>query len=195
MTAIDKNTRRRQTDKAVADAQARVNRYVSDLTAISQDPSPERVTEITVLTVREILFAALQHAPVTDTRHAQADATLRQAATIAALQAREAVHPAAACNITAHRPRRLVVERREEWVHRMAPTLTAAGQAVRDVYRAVLMACTDSLGRHADTKQARQQAVDLCAHVSAVIDAATNADAIRERMPALPDTPLTPWRR
>ena len=37
---------------------------------------------------------SLQHMPLTDTGHAQAEACLRQAATIAALQSREAVHPA-----------------------------------------------------------------------------------------------------
>ena len=68
------NARRRQTDRVIADAQARVNRYVSELPA--SDPNPERVTEITVTIVRDILFTTLQNAPIMDTDHAQADICL-----------------------------------------------------------------------------------------------------------------------
>ena len=187
-------TRRRQTDRAIADAQANVNTYVNKLKAIAQNPDAERITEITVTTVREILFTAIQHAPVTDTRHQQGDTSLRQAATIAALQARESIYPAVSCNMTAHRPNRSIMEGPEEWMHRLAPTLEAAGRTVRDVYRATLMGSTDALGRRNDTKAAREQAVALAAHISTVMDTATNIDAVRERMPALPDSPPTPWR-
>ena len=180
-------TRRKQTDRAISDARARINRYSAELQAISKDPSQERLTEITVQTVREVLFAALQHAPLTDTSHAQADDSLRQAATIAALQAREAVHPTVECNINAARPRRLIAENQEEWMYRMSHTLSEAGQGIRDVYKAVLMACTGSIRRNFDTKEAGEQALSLASHVSAVIDTATNVDAVRERLPAVPE--------
>ena len=174
---------RKQTGRAISNAQSEVRRYVKQLSEISTSPAQDRVAEITANTVRQVLFAALQHAPVKTTGHANADATLQQAASIAALQARGAIHPAISCNINASRLHKHITESAEEWLHRNAPVLQAAGQAVQDVYRAMMMACTDALQQHQDTKPARQHAVDLAAHVSTVFDTVTNIEAVRERMP------------
>ena len=174
---------RKQTDLAVSEAQSHVRRYVSQLSAISTSPAENRVADITAQTVREILFAALQHTPVKSTGHTNADITLQTAAATAARLARESVHPAVSCNVNAARLHRQITESTEEWLHRNAPVLQAGGQAVRDIYRAFMLACTDALQYHQDTQPARQQAVDLAAHVSTVFDTATNTEAVRERMP------------
>lgn len=190
----DQQTRRQHTDRAIADAQGRVNQYLKELTAISGDPSPERTAEITVSAATDVLFSALQHAAVTDTGHTQADTTLRQAITLAALKAREAVSPTVDCNLTSNKPARLLLESQEEWLHRMAPNLTAAGQAVRDVYRAILVASTDSLRKRSDTKRAGQQAINLATHVSTVVDATTNLDELRTKMPPIQTNKASPFR-
>ena len=99
---MTKNTiRKEQTGHAISEAQ---------LPEISTTPVQDRLAEITTQTVREVLFSALQHAPIKETGHAYADITLRQAASIAALKAREAVHPAVSCNITASRLHRHITE-------------------------------------------------------------------------------------
>ena len=46
-----------------------------------------------------------------------------------------------------------------------------------------MIACTDALQYHQDTRPARQQAVELAAHIRTVFDTVTNAEAVRERMP------------
>ena len=172
-----------QTGRAISEARGHIRRYVTQLSEISTTPAQDRLTEITTQTLREVFFSALQHAPIKATGHAYADITLQQAASIAALQAREAVHPTVSCNITASRLQRHITESTDEWLHRNAPILQAAGQGVRDVYQALLMACTDPLQHHQDTKPARQQAVNLAAHISTVFDTVTNVEAVRERMP------------
>ena len=70
------------------------------------------------------------------------------------------------------------------------PPLFTAGRAVRDVFQAMLMACTAPLTQDENSMTARGQAVDPAAHVRTVIDTATNVDAIREGMPTLPTSPL-----
>ena len=183
---------REQTDHAISEARGHIRRYVAQLSQISTTHTQDQLTEITTQTVREVLFSALQHAPIKEIGHAYADTTLRQAASIAALKAREAVHPAVFCNITASRLHRHITESTADWLHRNAPVLQAAGQGIRDVYQALLMACTDALQYHQDTKPARQQAVDLAAHIRTVFDIVTNVEAVRERMPT-PSNDYSPF--
>lgn len=42
---------------------------------------------------------------------------------------------------------------------------------------------------HQDNQKARQQALNLAAHVSTVMNTVTNTDAVREHMPAIPTKP------
>lgn len=185
MNATDNNTRRQQTDTAVGRAQAQVNQYVSELTALSQDPDTEQVVQTTCRAVREILFSALEHAPLTPTGVTRADVTLRRATSVAAHEAQQAARTAIECNITAANPHRSIEEHPHEWLHRIAPTLTAAAKALRDIYSSLLLASTESLREDQDTKPARQQAISLSNHVAAVLDTTTNTGAVRERMPSI----------
>ena len=174
---------RKQTDTAVRKARTHVARYVAQLSAISKNPTEDRVAEITAMTLTEVLFAALQHAPVKPAGHTNADITLQTAAATAARLARESISPVVSCNLNAARLHRQMTESTEEWLHRNAPVLQAGGQAVRDVYRAFMLACTDALQHHQDTQPARQQAINLAGHVTTVFDTVTNTEAIRKRMP------------
>ena len=183
----NKSIRQKQTDQAISEATDHINHYTTQLSNIAGTPDEELIVDITTQTVKQILFTALQHAPVTNTGSPDADRNLRQAASIAALQAREAAYPAALCNASTLRLKNITPEGRGEWMHRNAQTLQATGQAIRDTYRGMLMACTAGMGQDDVSRSARRQAVDLAAHVSTVIDAVTNIDAIRERMPTFPN--------
>ena len=96
------------------------------------------MVDVTTQTAKNILFTALQHAPITNTGSPDADRNLRQAASIAALQAREAAYPAALCNVSTLLLKNITTEGRGEWMHRNAQALEATGQAIRDTYRGML---------------------------------------------------------
>ena len=172
-----------QTGRAAAQARSHVERYARHL-LLTSNTSDEKITEITAQAARDVLFTALEQAPVTITGSAPVDQSLRQAATIATLQVREVIYPVALCNIAALKLADMTAP--GEWTRRNALVLQATGRAVRDVYRAVLTACTETLGQDESGKSARRQALDLASHVSTIIDVTTNIEAIREHMPPFP---------
>ena len=183
-------TRREKTDRAITEARGHITRYADQLSNIAGAPLQELiVVDITTETIRQVLFTALEHDPVTITGHRHADCLLRQATSRAALQARDAIYPAAHSNISGLNLQNPTGQEPDDWMRLNAHALQATGHAVRDVFRAMLMACTAPLTHDENSKTARQQAVDLAAHVSTVMDTATNFDAIRERMPTLPTPP------
>ena len=183
----NKSIRQEQTDQAISEATDHINHYTTQLSNIAGTPDEELIVDITTQTAKNILFTALQHAPVTNTGSRDADRNLRQAASIAALQAREAAYPAALCNVSTLRLKNIAPEGRGEWMHRNAQALQATGQAVRDSYRGMLMACTAGLGHDDVSRSARRQAVDLAAHVSTVTDTVTNIGTIKGKDADVPN--------
>ena len=181
--------RTEQTERAITEARQHIVRYADQLSNIAGTPLEELILDITTQTIRQVLFTALQQAPVTITGHHHVDSILRQATSRAALQAREAVYPAADSNISGLNLQTTPGQKPDDWMRLNAHALQATGRAVRDVFQAMLTACTAPLTQDENSKTARRQAVDLAAHVSTVIDSATNVDAIRERMPTLPTPP------
>ena len=179
-SGVSKGIDREQTDRAITEARGHIVRYADQLSNIARAPLEELILDITTQTIRQVLFTALQHAPVTNTGSPDADRNLRQALSIAALQAREAAYPAALCNVSTLLLKNITTEGRGEWMHRNAQALQATGQAVRDSYRGMLMVCTAGLGHDDVSRSARRQAVDLAAHVSTV----------KEMMPTLSNQPL-----
>ena len=189
-TSDSKSTDNAITDNAITEAGRSVSAYVDTLSQISTKPSLERVIDVTSEAAMNILMTALERRP-TLTGSDTANRALGEAISAAALQARNALHPAAHCNVEAMGPDRRPGEAPEEWMHRAAPTLQATCRTVRDVFKGMLMGCTASFGRSECEREARQQAVRITTHVSTVIDVAANTDAIIERMPVVPATPET----
>ena len=183
-------TDRNSTDNAITQARRWVNTYVDTLSQISSRPSLDRVIGVTSEAAMNILMTALEKRP-TLTGSDTVDKALREAISIAALQAREALHPAARCNVKALGRGSRPGEGPEEWMHCAAPTLQATCRTVRDVFKGMLMGCTASFGKGEPEREARQQAIRFTTHVSTVIDVAANTDAIIERMPVVPATPQT----
>lgn len=191
---MTKNTIRRvQTDRAITEARGHITLYTEQLPSLHAKHNGELLTDLITQTAKNVLFSALQHAPVTNTGHPWADGLLRQATSLATLQAREAVYPAAHSNVTGfglqQPPGQEQEQEPDDWMRRNAQALEATGKAVRDVFQAMLMACTTPLAHDENGRTARRQAIDLTAHVCTVIDTATNVEAIRERMPTLPTSP------
>ena len=174
--------RKEQTDHAISEARSHIDKYVAKLSGISANPDEQLVAQVTTETAEHILLAALQHVQLNKTGSPNVDQNLWLATSIAARQAREAAYQTAHCNITALQMHKRTTEETEEWIHRNAKVLQGAGQAMRDTYRGMLMACTVGLSQDDTGRNARRQTVDIVAHITTVIDTTTNVDAIRERI-------------
>ena len=173
-------------DNAATAARKQVDHYINDLSAITGDPSSERVSKIIKVAAMNILSTILEKTPPTITGSIRTDYVLELDYQAATRAAQDAVVQATHCNIASIQTQLQPGESREEWIHRMAHPLHIVARTLRDVHRGVLNGCTGSLQRTTGPNtEARAFVNRTNAHVGTAIDMATNVDAIRERMPPI----------
>ena len=77
---MTKNTiRKEQTDHAITEARGHITLYTEQLPSLHAKHNGELLTNLITQTAKNVLFAALQQAPIANTVHPEADVLLRQA--------------------------------------------------------------------------------------------------------------------